>query len=89
MFTNGTYIDSEIRDIWMTPLRNNLTYDLSMDCKQELYEKESFEVLHMNAEEQMCMYEFQGAEVDLFAMIRSLISIFSPEFDVDWIGMAA
>lgn len=88
MFTNGTYVDSEIKNIWMTPLRDNLTYDLTLDCKEELYKDKSFEVLYMNAEIQMCMYEFQGAEVDLFGMIRRLIGIFSPEFDVDWIGMS-
>lgn len=88
IFTNGTYIDSEIKNIWMTPLRDNLTYDLSLDCKEELYKDKSFEVLYMNAEIQMCMYDFNGAEVDLFGMIRRLLDIYSPEFDVDWIGMS-
>lgn len=80
-------MDSEFDDVNMTPLRDNLEYDLDLDCKIPLEKDQTFEVLHMNPEEQMCMYDISGsAPVDLFEMIRKIIDYVSPAFDIKWIG---
>lgn len=70
----------------MTPLRDDLEYNLDLDCKIGLSENQTFEVLHMDPEEQMCMVDISGAPVDLFAIIRQLIGYLSPSIDVEWIG---
>lgn len=79
-------MDSEFKDVNMTPLRDDLEYDLDLDCKIPLEKDQTFEVLHMNSEEQMCMYDMSGsAPVDLFEMIRKIIDYLSPAIDIKWI----
>ena len=70
----------------MTPLRDDLEYNLDLDCKIKLSENETFEVLNMDPEKQMCMVDVNGAPVDLFGIIRQLIGYISPSLDVMWIG---
>ena len=87
-YPEGTYMDSEFKDVNMTPLRDDLEYDLDLDCKIPLEKDQTFEVLHMNSEEQMCMYDMSGsAPVDLFEMIRKIIDYLSPAIDIKWIGI--
>ena len=54
--------------------------------KIKLSENETFEVLNMDPEKQMCMVDVNGAPVDLFGIIRQLIGYISPSLDVMWIG---
>ena len=86
VYTSGTYIDSEFRILNMTPLRDDLEYNLDLDCKTKLSENETFEVLNMDPEKQMCMVDVNGTPVDLFGIIRQLIGYVSPSLDVMWIG---
>ena len=39
-------MDSEFKDVNMTPLRDDLEYDLDLDCKIPLEKDQTFEVLH-------------------------------------------
>ena len=68
----------------MTPLRENLEYDQSLDCKVALEVNSTFEVTGMNPEYQMCMYDMGETPVDLFTIIRQLVA-YSISLDVMWI----
>ena len=83
-FENGTYIDSVFNKVDMTPLRDNLEYDQSLDCKVTLEMNSSFEVTGMDPEYQMCMYDMGDTPVDLFTIIRQLV-VYSISLDVMWI----
>lgn len=84
MYDSGTYVDSAFYKMDMTPLRDDLEYDLSWDCKAPLYANHTFEVMDMDPEVQMCMYEMTaGAPIDLFNIMR-MIARYSLSFDVQW-----
>ena len=85
MFSNGTYIDSVFKKLDMTPLIDDIEYNLDLSCKISLEKNQSFEVMGMDPQEQMCMYEMSGVSVDLFTFIRQLTA-FSLSLDVCWLS---
>ena len=82
-YENGTYIDAVFNKVDMTPLIDDLEYNEDLDCKLPLEKNVTFEVTGMNPEVQMCMYEMQGAPVDMFNFIRELVKT-SITLDVAW-----
>lgn len=82
-YENGTYIDAVFNKVDMTPLIDDLEYNEDLDCKIALEKNVTFEVTEMNPEVQMCMYEMQGAPVDMFTFIRQIVS-YSISLDVAW-----
>lgn len=82
-YENGTYIDAVFNKVDMTPLIDDLEYNEDLDCKLPLEKNVTFEVTEMNPEVQMCMYEMQGAPVDMFTFIRQIVS-YSISLDVAW-----
>lgn len=82
-YENGTYIDAVFNKVDMTPLIADLEYNQDLDCKLPLEKNVTFEVTGLNPEDQMCMFEMQGAPVDMFSFIRELVS-YSITLDVVW-----
>ena len=56
---------------------------MDLDCKQPIPANKTINVSTLNAEEQMCMFEFQGAPIDLFTALRQ-IADYSIPIDVKW-----
>ena len=56
---------------------------MDLDCKQPIPANKTINASTLNAEEQMCMFEFQGAPIDLFTALRQ-IADYSIPIDVKW-----
>ena len=84
VYNNGTFVDYVFKNVEMTPLIDDIEYNLDLDCKQKIPANVTIPVTYLNAEEQMCMYELQSVPYDLFGLLRELAS-FSIPLDVVWI----
>ena len=85
LYKSGTYIDSVFKDTEVTPLIDDIEYNLDLDCKQRIYKDEAIKVTYLNPEEQMCMYEISSVPVDLFSILREFNS-YSIPLDVQWLS---
>lgn len=82
-YVNGTYVDNVFQRVELTPLIDDIEYNLNLDCKQAIPANVTINVSTLNSEEQMCMYQLQGAPVDLFSILRQ-IADYSVPLDVKW-----
>lgn len=83
VFEGGTYVDNVFSRVEMTPLIDDIEYNLDLDCKKPIPANITFDVTSLNVEEQMCMFNMGSVPYDLFNVIR-MISDYSLPIDVRW-----